>query len=170
MEEIIFQPVGIIHTPYREKAGVPIQGVFDTETKAEVEVFPQFAEGLDSLDGFTHIFLIYHFNQSSGYDLITKPFLENRSRGVFSIRAPRRPNPIGLSIVRLEKVKGNILEISEVDILDGTPLLDIKPYIPQFDNRVDASSGWAEKPMQSSNPKLIADRRFYDSKDHPETE
>jgi tRNA-Thr(GGU) m(6)t(6)A37 methyltransferase TsaA len=109
-----------------------------------IEVYPEFAAGLQDLDGFSHLILLYVFHQSNGYTLQVKPFLDDQVRGLFATRYPRRPNPIGLSIVRLLARQENILDIEGVDMLDGTPLLDIKPYIPDFDVRTESRSGWYE--------------------------
>lgn len=109
-------------------------------------MFPEYAAGLKDIDGFSHLILIYHFHLSEGYSLVAKPFLDDEKRGVFSIRHFRRPNPIGVSIVKLDQIKGNVLEISDIDIIDGTPLLDIKPYVDQFDSRADVKSGWVSSP------------------------
>lgn len=141
-----YQAIGIIHTEFRDKKDAPIQGVFAKDAKGKVELYPEYAAGLKDIEAFSHIILIYHFHLADGYSLILKPFLEDKEHGIFSIRHFKRPNPIGLSVVRLEAVKSNLLEIREVDILDGTPLLDIKPLIPQFDNRPDAKSGWLSNP------------------------
>jgi len=141
-----YQPIGIIHTEFRDKKDAPVQGVFAKDAKGEVELYPEYAAGLKDIEGFSHIILIYHFHLSDGYSLISKPFLEDEQHGIFSIRHFKRPNPIGLSVVKLERVKWNLLEISEVDILDGTPLLDIKPFVSRFDNRQDAKSGWLSNP------------------------
>jgi len=142
MDKVVYRPIGIIHTGFRDKVEAPIQGVFARAAKGVVEVFPEYADGLKDIEGFSHIILIYHFHLADGYSLVSMPFLEEEQHGIFAIRHFKRPNPIGLSIVRLECVRGNKLEISEVDIIDGTPLLDIKPFVPQFDNRPDAKSGW----------------------------
>jgi tRNA-Thr(GGU) m(6)t(6)A37 methyltransferase TsaA len=139
---ISYESIGVIHTPFKEQANTPIQGVFAPESKGEVEVFPQYIGGLKDITGFSHLILIYHFHLSEGYSLKTKPFLDNGSRGIFAIRHFKRPNNIGLSVVRLYAVKGNMLEIGEVDIVDGTPLLDIKPYVPDFDHRLNVRTGW----------------------------
>jgi len=146
MDKVVYRPIGIIHTGFRDKAEAPIQGVFARAAKGVVEVFPEYADGLKDIEGFSHIILIYHFHLADGYSLVSMPFLEEEQHGIFAIRHFKRPNPIGLSIVRLESVRGNKLEISEVDIIDGTPLLDIKPFVPQFDNRPDAKSGWLGNP------------------------
>ncbi len=142
MDELTYRPIGIIHTGFREKKVAPIQGVFAKDAKGEVEVFPEYADGLRDIEVFSHVILIYHFHLSDGYSLISKPFLKDEQHGIFSIRHFKRPNPIGLSVVKLKEVRGNILEICEVDIIDGTPLLDIKPFVPQFDHRDNARSGW----------------------------
>lgn len=143
--EFTYKAIGIIHTPFKVQADTPIQGTF-SDAEGTVEVFPEFAGGLKDIEGFSHLFLIYHFHKSQGYALTAKPFLDgSEERGVFAIRHFRRPNPIGLSIVELKKAEGNLLEVAGVDVLDGTPLLDIKPYIRQFDCREDASSGWVKE-------------------------
>ncbi len=143
---VIYRPIGIIHTGFRDKKGAPVQGVFAKDAKGEVDVFPEYAAGLKDIEGFSHLILIYHFHLSDGCSLISTPFLEDKQHGIFSIRHFKRPNPIGLSVVRLEKVRGNKLEIREVDILEGTPLIDIKPFVPLFDNRDKAKSGWLSNP------------------------
>lgn len=107
-----------------------------------MEVFPEFAEGLSDLDGFSHIYLIFHLHKSDGYELKVKPFLDTVKRGLFACRAPRRPNQIGLSIVRLERVEENMVHVRDVDMLDGTPLLDIKPFVEEFDAREKIKTGW----------------------------
>jgi len=146
MDKVIYRPIGIIHTAFRDKVEAPIQGVFARDAKGEVEVFPEYADGLKDLEGFSHIILIYHFHLADGYSLVSMPFLEEEQHGIFAMRHFKRPNPIGLSVVRLESLRANKLEISEVDIINGTPLLDIKPFVPQFDNRPDAKSGWLGNP------------------------
>lgn len=137
------QPIGIIHSPYTDPQQVPIQGRF-SEAGGEIELFPEYEEGLKDIDGFSHLILLYHFHQVRGYSLTVKPFLDDTPRGLFATRYPARPNPIGLSVVRLLGRRGNVLQIAEVDLLDGTPLLDIKPYVPQFDERKGATVGWLE--------------------------
>ncbi len=144
MTNITHTPIGVIHSPFTDPDDTPIQGVFADGARGEVEVFLEYADGLKDIGGFSHLILIYHFHRADGYSLISKPFMEDTEKGIFSIRHPRRPNPIGVSIVRLENVRGNILEICDVDILDGTPLLDIKPFVHQFDHRADIQSGWVD--------------------------
>jgi len=144
MNSITNTPIGVIHSPFTDPADTPIQSIFADGARGAVEVFPEYAAGLKDIDGFSHLILIYHFHLAEGYSLISKPFIGDIEKGIFSIRHPRRPNPIGISIVRLKNVRGNILEICDVDILDGTPLLDIKPFVHQFDQRADIKSGWVD--------------------------
>ena len=145
-DRVTYKPIGVIHTGFMDKAEAPIQGVFAKGAKGEVEIFPEYADGLRDIEGFSHVILIYHFHLADGYSLVSMPFLEDEQHGIFSMRHFKRPNPIGLSVVRLESVKGNKLEISEVDIIDGAPLLDIKPFVPRFDHRDNAKSGWLSNP------------------------
>jgi len=140
-----FTPIGIIHTPFTSLEGMPIQPAGAAGIRGTVEVRADLAEGLDDLDGFSHVILLYHFHRSEGYKLKVVPFMDTEPRGVFATRAPRRPNAIGLSVVRLEWVEGNILHVEGIDVLDGTPLLDIKPFVPAFD--VDGTvvrTGWID--------------------------
>jgi tRNA-Thr(GGU) m(6)t(6)A37 methyltransferase TsaA len=139
--EFVIRPIGVIHTPFSEIDGMPIQPVF-SRAAGQVEVFPEYAEGMQDVDGFTYVILIYALHRSEGFSLRVKPFLDDVARGVFATRHPRRPNPIGLSTVRLLSCRGNILEVEGIDVLDGTPLLDIKPYVPDFDLKTDARAGW----------------------------
>ncbi len=145
MEKISYIPIGIIHSPFKETKGTPIQSSTAKGINGTVEVFPEYTEGLKDLEGFSHIILIYHFHLSKKPLLKVKPFMDNQTHGVFSTRAPSRPNPIGISIVRLLKIKGNILYVQDIDIVDGTPLLDIKPYVPEFNIRKVEKIGWLEK-------------------------
>jgi tRNA (adenine37-N6)-methyltransferase len=141
--EFELKPIGLIHSPFSEKEETPIQAARSRAT-GQVEVYPQYAEGLEGVEGFSHLILLYVFHCSEGYNLKVTPFLDNEEHGLFATRHPHRPNPIGLSIVRLLKREGNLLEIEGVDVLDGTPLLDIKPYVPDFDLHADARTGWYE--------------------------
>jgi len=145
MDEIRYKPIGIIHSQFKEPKGTPIQPIAAKGADGTVEVFPEYAEGLKDLEGFSHIILIYHFYLSKKSSLKVKPFMDNRIHGVFSTRAPSRPNSIGISVVRLIMIERNTLYIRDVDIVDGTPLLDIKPYVPEFDIRVVDKIGWLEK-------------------------
>ena len=145
MENINFRQIGTIHTPFREAAGMPIQPPGAKGANGRVEVFPEYSDGLKDIEGFSHIILLFYFHKSEGFKLQVSPFLEQEIHGVFAVRAPRRPNPVGISIVKLERREGNILFIDNPDIIDGTPLLDIKPYIPDFDSYPDAVPGWQAK-------------------------
>lgn len=145
MKKIVYKPIGIIYTPFKRREGTPIQPKAGKGIKAKVEVFPEYVEGLKNLDKFSHIILVYHFHLSKGFKLHVVPYMDKEERGVFATRAPKRPNPIGISLVRLIKIKKNILYIKDIDIIDGTPLLDIKPYVPQFDEKEDVKIGWLEK-------------------------
>lgn len=137
-------PIGIIHSPFTEKDQTPIQSS-RSQAIGRVELYPEFADGLRDIEGLSHIYLLYVFHRSSGYSLQVKPFLDDQEHGIFTTRYPQRPNPIGISIVRLLSHQGNILAIEGVDVLDGTPLLDIKPYVPDFDLRTnDVRVGWYE--------------------------
>ena len=144
-KEIRLKPIGVIHTPYKEPKGIPIQGKFEKGITGQVVLFPEYREGLKDIEAFSHIILIYYFDRSKDEKLISRPFLEDETHGIFAIRSPHRPNHIGISIVKLEKLKKNIITFSEVDILDGTPLLDIKPYVSHFDSRENVKNGWLEK-------------------------
>ena len=143
--EISYRPIGVIHSPFTDIGGMPIQPTGASGIRGTVEVFPEFAEGLKDLDGFSHIILLYHFHRAQESKLVVTPFMDPQPRGVFATRAPKRPNPIGLSIVRLLSIKQNVLHIENVDVLDGTPLLDIKPYVPEFDHHPADRVGWLEQ-------------------------
>ena len=145
MTGITFKPIGTIYSPFKEPQGTPIQAAASREAKGWIDLLPEYQEGLKDLEGFSHLILLYQFHLSPGFSLRVKPFLDDQPRGVFATRAPARPNPIGFSVVCLERVEGRRLYIREMDIVDHTPLLDIKPYIPRFDSRAEARSGWLEK-------------------------
>ncbi|NTV32650.1 MAG: tRNA (N6-threonylcarbamoyladenosine(37)-N6)-methyltransferase TrmO [Deltaproteobacteria bacterium] len=157
-DSLLCRPVGVIHTPFKELENMPIQPSGAAGVRGTVELFPEFADGLKDLDGFSHLILLYHFHESRGYKLIVTPFLDSEPRGVFATRAPKRPNPIGLSIVRLVQVRGYTLDIENVDILDGTPLLDIKPYVPEFDHQENCRIGWLEQVRGMAKAKKSDDR------------
>jgi len=151
------RPIGIIHSPFTEAVGTPIQSAFAEDAEGWVEVFDEYVEGLKDLAGFDRIWLLYWFDRNTNTRLRVRPFLEEFEHGVFAVRAPCRPNPIGMSPVRLIEVKGNVLKIGGVDILDGTPLLDIKPYAPRFDHFQVQRSGWLDRAGQD---RTQADDRF----------
>jgi len=139
--EITYKPIGVIRTPFKESRGTPIQPTGAIGVDGVVEVFPEHAPGLKDLEGFSHVILLYHFHLSRRHSLTVRPYLDKEERGVFATRFPGRPNPIGLSVVRLVGIEGHIVRIMDVDIVDGTPLLDIKPYVPAFDHRDDVRIG-----------------------------
>jgi len=139
---ICCEPIGIIRSPFTQLKGMPIQPVGARGTAGLIEIDPGFQRGLKDLDGFSHIFVIYHFHKSTGYSLLVKPFLDKTDRGVFATRARRHPNSIGLSVIKLIKVEENRIHVENIGILDDTPVLDIKPYIPQFDVRDADRVGW----------------------------
>lgn len=156
---ITFTPIGTIRTPFKRKEGMPIQSSGSKGIKGTVVLKKRFVKGLLDLEHFSHIFLIYHFHRSDSYDLQVVPFLDNQPHGIFATRAPWRPNAIGLSVVKLISVNDNILEVENVDMLDGTPLLDIKPYISQFDIHTIEKSGWINRVTGNPN-EVQSDDRF----------
>ncbi len=139
---IEFREIGVIRTPHTDVSNMPIQPAGADGIKGSVEVHPEFVEGLSDLDGFSHVLLVYHLHEVRETKLTVTPFMDTGRRGVFATRAPVRPNPIGISIVRLDGIRGAILDVDGVDMLDGTPLLDIKPYVPEVDERTDVRVGW----------------------------
>lgn len=153
-----FVPIGTIHSPFKDPVGVPIQPRAATGVKGKIVLDPIYKDGLKDLEGFSHLILIYHFHKSEKGDLLVKPFLDDELRGLFATRAPRRPNNIGLSVVKLVGIKDTILEVENLDVLDGTPLLDIKPYIPDFDHVEDLRMGWYEKQRNKISDKKADDR------------
>jgi tRNA-Thr(GGU) m(6)t(6)A37 methyltransferase TsaA len=142
--KFIMKPIGIIHSPFTEKDKTPIQAS-RSQAIGVVEIYPEFADGLKDIEALSHIYLLYVFHESSGYALQVKPFLDNQEHGIFATRYPYRPNPIGISIVKLLSRSENSLTVEGIDTLDGTPLLDIKPYVPDFDLRTEVNAGWYEK-------------------------
>lgn len=156
-----FSPIGTIETPFKDRQGMPIQPSGAQDIKGRIHIAPAYEQGLADIEGFSHLILLYHFHQSKGFDLMVTPFLDKTQRGVFSTRAPRRPNSIGLSIVRLISRNANILNIKDIDVLDNTPLIDIKPYVPGFDTKQVTSTGWLEKAQEKAQ-NMKSDSRFVD--------
>jgi len=142
---IIMNPIGMIHSPYKGPEGMPIQGTFKPEVEAWVELNEEYSRGLAGLEGFSHAIILYYFHKSGIEQIQGKPFLEDQMHGIFAIRSPHRPNHIGLSVVRICRIEANKLYFREVDVLDGTPVLDIKPYVKYFDVRDNVVSGWVDK-------------------------
>lgn len=151
MNEIKLTPIGIIHTPYKEPKSIPIQGVFKAHVEGFVELEEKYVPGLKSLEGFSHAILIYYFHRSDHECLQGTPYLEDEKHGIFAIRSPHRPNHLGFSIVKIKNITGNTMSFTEVDMLDGTPLLDIKPYTKYFDCREHVVSGWLDKHFTDGN-------------------
>jgi len=150
-EEIMMTPIGFIHSPYKQVKDMPIQGKFKTGVQAWIELKEEYRAGLKDLDGFSHVIIIYYFHKSEKTEIEGKPFLEDEKHGIFAIRSPHRPNHIGLSVIKIEKIEANKLHFSEVDVLDGTPVLDIKPYVKHFDTRDNTVSGWLDKHFQNTD-------------------
>jgi len=162
--EFNYKAIGYVHSPHQEAHGTPIQTGAAKDVEAEIELLPEYRDGLMDLEGFSHIILLYHCHKAGKTELLRKPFMDNKKHGIFAIRAPSRPNPIGLSIVRLVAIKDHILRIKDVDILDGTPILDIKPYVPEFDTKEVTKIGWLEKNVHKMAEERD-DGRFLHKKD-----
>ena len=145
IENVSFRPIGYISSLHKEMAKTPIQPVFSQGIEGKVILDSQYAEGLKGLEGFSHIYLFFYFDKSQKTCLQVKPYLADEKRGIFATRAPHRPNKLGMSLVRLLRIEENILYVSDLDILDGTPLIDIKPYIQRFDYRENTKSGWQDE-------------------------
>ena len=142
MSVVVYKPIGVVHSPFKVPQDVPIQSAAAEGVTGYIKLSTEYVEGLRDVEGFSYLILIYHCHMAQEYSLLVRPFLDKQLHGVFSTRAPSRPNPIGLSIVRLNKIENNLLHIQDVDIIDGTPLLDIKPFVPDFDQRTAAKIGW----------------------------
>ena len=142
MTQETVRPIGIIHTPFQTKDEAPIQGAFVPDAVGRVVLFPEYAAGLKDIEGFSHLVLLYRFDRAGAVELVRPPFLDDEPHGIFATRHPCRPNGIGMTVVRLLGREGNILAVAGVDMLDGTPLLDIKPYVPRFDAHPEAIPGW----------------------------
>jgi tRNA-Thr(GGU) m(6)t(6)A37 methyltransferase TsaA len=155
-----FNAIGIIHTPFKELNNMPIQPAGAKDIEGEIIINPEYAEGLSDLEGFSHIYLIYYFHKAPNFKLKVRPFMDTKEHGIFATRAPLRPSPIGLSIVKLIGRKGNRLQIKGIDVLDGTPLIDIKPYVPHFDHQDNATCGWMVKSKKEVEDKRSDDRFF----------
>lgn len=159
----ICRPIGVIHSPFQEEAGTPIQPIMASDDAVgRVEVFPEYADGLKDLEEFERVYLIYWFHRARPVEpgrLRVRPYMDREERGLFATRAPARPNPIGMSPVRLQRIEGNVLYVARIDILDGTPLLDIKPYVPRFDAFPESACGWLERHVRRKRG-VRADGRF----------
>ncbi len=151
------EPIGVIHSPFKEATGTPIQPCRSVGNKGYIELDPKWVEGLKDLDGFDRVWLIYHFNRAADPMMSVIPYRDVVAHGIFATRVPARPNPIGMSNVRIDRIEGNIIHLLDVDILDGTPLLDIKPYVPQYDNYDVKRCGWIDNVPDKP---VVADARF----------
>jgi tRNA-Thr(GGU) m(6)t(6)A37 methyltransferase TsaA len=143
--QMTYRAIGVVHSPFTRPEGMPIQPTSDSSTAGVIEVFPEHVEGLQDLGGFSHVIVLYHMHEVRESSLRVIPFLEEREVGIFATRAPTRPNPIGLSIVELARIEGGLVHVANLDILDGTPVLDLKPYVPDFDRPLHARGGWVEE-------------------------
>ncbi|MFW5637773.1 MAG: tRNA (N6-threonylcarbamoyladenosine(37)-N6)-methyltransferase TrmO [Methanoculleus sp.] len=159
MTEIVFTPIGTVHSPFSDPRDMPIQPVGARGVRGTIELDPTYATGLKDLEGFSRIIVLYHFHRSNGYSLEVVPFLDKATRGVFATRAPRRPNTIGITMLKLIAIDGATLTVEDVDILDGTPVLDIKPYVPEFDAYPDERAGWLTTRSESART-MRSDDRF----------
>ncbi|MBW1842572.1 MAG: tRNA (N6-threonylcarbamoyladenosine(37)-N6)-methyltransferase TrmO [Deltaproteobacteria bacterium] len=157
--KIEYHSIGVVHSPFTQLKGMPIQPSGAKGIAGTVDVFPEFREGLKDLDGFSHIILLYHFHMVTERRLQVVPFLDTELRGLFATRAPVRPNPIGLTVVRLKGIQDGVLSVLDLDILDGTPVLDIKPYVAEFDGRTAVNMGWLENSLKQKR-KTVSDDRF----------
>jgi len=155
--------IGTVHSPFSRAAGTPIQPFAAAGTHGTVEISPAFAEGLRDLEGFERIWIVYWCHRAAAPQLTVVPYRDTQPHGVFATRAPARPNPIGISCVRLHLIDGRTLHVSELDILDGAPVLDIKPYVPQYDSYADLRCGWLDE-SDPSRAARVADGRFETSR------
>jgi tRNA (adenine37-N6)-methyltransferase len=160
METITIHPIGKIRTPHTDVKNMPIQPIAANAIQGQIELLPQYEKGLKDIEGFSHITLLYHLHKIEGYELHVIPFMDTEPHGIFATRAPKRPNAIGISTVKLLRVEKNILYIEQVDMLNGSPLIDIKPFYPRYDNRENVQIGWLEKNKDLPIEQLRSDERF----------
>ncbi len=158
--QIIINTIGIIYTPFHTIKDMPIQPIAAEGIKGHIELFPEYIDGLTDLEEFSHITLLYHLHKINGYDLMVKPFMDNKEHGIFATKSPKRPNAIGLSTVKILEIKHNVIHVEMVDMLNETPLIDIKPFFSKFDNRANTKSGWLDNQADIPITKLRSDERF----------
>ena len=158
MHPVTYTPIGILHSEFTDMVGVPIQSAL-SKHRGTIEIFPEYADGLKDIAGFSHLLLLYHLHLMKGHSLRVVPFLDDKEHGIFATRSPKRPNPIGLSVVELKSVKDRLLHVSGMDIVDGTPLLDIKPYVRRFDAWDTEREGWFTDKLRDLKAR-VADDRF----------
>ncbi|GIU41749.1 tRNA (N6-threonylcarbamoyladenosine(37)-N6)-methyltransferase TrmO [Shewanella algidipiscicola] len=155
---ITYSPIGYAKTPFKQIENVPVQGAGISQDIAELIINEEYVQGLDDLEEFSHIYVVFHIHKAAGYKLKVTPFLDDQPRGIFATRSPKRPNAIGLSIVEIVRIEANRIVVRGVDLLDATPILDIKPYIQSFDNIKQTKDGWYE---QGLDPLTVrSDKRF----------
>ena len=159
-ESIKIVPIGVIHTPFHSIENMPIQPIGAAGVEGVIELNAEFTEGLEDLEGFSHLTLIYHLHQVVGYQLKVQPFMDDKSHGVFATRSPKRPNALGISTVKLVRIANNKIWVEGADMLNGTPLIDIKPFFRQTDNRPDAVSGWLDEKDDCMAHTQRSDNRF----------
>ena len=159
MEVITYKRIGIIHTPFNNVEGMPIQPTGAKGVEGIIEIFPEFVDGLKDLDGLSHIILLYHLHLTGDYKLLVKPFMDDEIHGIFATRAPKRPNPIGLSVIKLNRIEGNSIYVENIDVLNNTPLIDIKPFVFDFDSVSDSNKGWLETNAHKAKS-IKSDERF----------
>jgi len=157
---ISYKPIGYFRTPYTEIKGMPIQPIGGYDVYGTIEVLPEFRGGLKDLEGFSHVYILYHLHEIKGYSLIVEPFLDTEKHGIFATRSPKRPNPIGLSVMRLKEVTATSIILERIDVLDKTPVIDIKPYVADFDLCNANRFGWFEGKSQNATHQR-SDKRFY---------
>ena len=158
MNPVKYEPIGVIHSPFKSPSGIPRQAAGAQDVVAKIEIFDEYIDGLTDLDGFSHIVVIFHLHLVTKGTLKAHPPWDNKEHGVFATRSPHRPNPIGVSVVRLESIDGHLLKVSGVDMADGTPVLDIKPYIPKLNPTKDVRIGWLEGKVEGMNKSKSGDR------------
>ncbi|KFZ38000.1 hypothetical protein HR45_05670 [Shewanella mangrovi] len=159
-QQIIYQAIGVVRSPFTQQAGTPVQPSHDKATRGFIELDEQFLPALQDLAGFSHIWVLCHMHQAKPPKLTVTPYLDDKPHGLFATRAPSRPNPIGMSLLRLAKIDGNQLHVIDLDLLDGTPVLDIKPFVQQFDSREETRCGWFDTAQKQVSQ---ADDRFANS-------
>ncbi|MEJ2368048.1 MAG: tRNA (N6-threonylcarbamoyladenosine(37)-N6)-methyltransferase TrmO [Acidobacteriota bacterium] len=157
--EIVYHPIGYIRSPFTDTAGMPIQPAGASGVEGRIEVLPEYEEGLKDLSGFSHVIVLCHFHKARGFELSVVPFLDSAARGLFATRAPRRPNPIGFSVFGISRIDGPTVYVKNVDMLDGTPILDLKPYVPDFVEADEIRLGWLEA-HRGEVVRKVSDDRF----------
>ena len=153
MNSFTLSPIGVIHSPFQTKDAAPIQGAFAAEIAGQIELFPEYEAGLKDIELFSHLILMYHFDRSGAIELVRQTFLDDTPHGIFASRHPCRPSGLGLTVVRLTRRERNVLHVAGIDVLDGTPLIDVKPYVPRFDCFPNAHEGWFATKQQRPKPK-----------------